>query len=197
MIISALIFSSAMLSHGQQATPISCPMMGGPVAKGQPVTEYNGARFTYCCDGCDAEFVKDPSAAIKKMAKAGKTVGVSLFDPVSLKRVDSEKAKGGFSDYKGIRFYFESEDDKTAFDKEPKKFGAMPKKEALYCPVMGSPVKSYAKASGYADYDGVRYYFCCAGCDTKFAAEPAKFDESAKDKVQVPATIAEKAVGGN
>ena len=197
MIISALIFSSAILSLGQQAQPVTCPVMGGPIAKGQAVTEYNGVRFTYCCAGCDTEFAKDPSGILEKSAKAGKTVGVSLFDPVSMKRVDAEKAKGGFSDYKGVRFYFESADDKAAFDKEPKKYGVMPKKEALFCPVMKNAVASYAKASGYADYDGVRYYFCCAGCDTKFAAEPAKFAEVATEKVQKPATMPEKSEKGS
>ena len=187
MILVTILLSTGLMSHGLQATPLSCPTMGGPIKVGQPVTDF------------DAEFAKDPSGAIKKSAKAGKTVGLSLFDPVSMKRIDSEKAKGGFSDYKGIRFYFDTEDEKATFDKEPKKFGALPKKEALFCPVMGNPVKSYAKASGYADYEGVRYYFCCAGCDVKFAAEPAKFAEVAKDHVQAPATmkVETSAGGGN
>ena len=199
MILVTILLSTGLMSHGLQATPLSCPTMGGPIKVGQPVTDFDGARFSYCCDGCDAEFAKDPSGAIKKSAKAGKTVGLSLFDPVSMKRIDSEKAKGGFSDYKGIRFYFDTEDEKATFDKEPKKFGALPKKEALFCPVMGNPVKSYAKASGYADYEGFRYYFCCAGCDVKFAAEPAKFAEVAKDHVQAPATmkVETSAGGGN
>ena len=46
--------------------------------------------------------------------------------------------------------------------------------------------------SGYADYNGTRYYFCCAGCDTEFAKDPAKFAEVAKDHVQKPAAFAEK-----
>lgn len=197
MILLNILISSAILSHGQQAAPLSCPTMGGPVAKGQPFTDFDGARFSYCCDGCEAEFAKDPSGAIKKSAKAGKTVGVSLFDAVSMKRIDSEKAKGGFSDYRGIRFYFATADEKALFDKEPKKYGMMPKMEAMYCSVMGSPVKSYAKASGYADYEGTRYYFCCAGCDVKFAAEPAKYADLAKDHVQKPATMnVEKPAGG-
>ncbi len=195
MILVTLLAATLISQDG-----ISCPAMGGPVAKGQPVTDFEGVRFTYCCPACDTAFAKDPNGNIAKMAKAGKTVGVSLFDPVSMKRLDAEKAKGGFSDFRGIRYYFATEDEKTAFDKEPKKYGMIPKKEALYCPVMGNPVKSYAKASGYADYEGVRYYFCCAGCDTKFAAEPAKFAESAKDHVKEPVTMpgdVAKKDGGN
>ena len=193
-----ILLSTIMMSHGSQAAPLSCPTMGGPVKAGQPITDFDGARFTYCCDGCDVEFAKDPMGAITKSAKAGKTVGVSLFDPISMKRIDSEKAKGGSSDFRGIRFFFATEDEKAMFDKEPKKFGKMPKMEALYCSVMGSPVKSYAKASGYADYEGTRYYFCCAGCDVKFAAEPAKYADLAKEYVKKPATMnVEKAAGGN
>lgn len=187
--ISITLMAATLISSGAQGAPLSCPTMGGPVSKGQPFTDYEGVRFTYCCAGCDTEFAKDPSGAIEKSVKAGKTVGVSLFDPISMKRIDSEKAKGGFSDYKGIRFYFANENEKATFDKEPKKYGTMPKKEALFCPVMGEVVKSYAKASGYADYEGVRYYFCCAGCDTKFAAEPGKYTPSAKDHVQEPKTM--------
>ena len=197
MILLNILLTSAVMHQAQVATPLSCPTMGGPVAKGQPMTDFEGVRFTYCCDGCDVAFAKDPMGAIQKSAKAGKTVGLSLFDPISMKRIDSEKAKGGFSDFRGIRFYFATEDEKTQFDKEPKKYGMMPKMEALFCPVMGSVVKSYAKASGYADYEGTRYYFCCAGCDVKFAAEPAKFAEVAKDHVQKPATMnVEKSSGG-
>ena len=191
MILATLIFASAVLNPLDD-TPISCPAMGGPVAKGQAVTEFDGARFTYCCAGCDTEFMKDPAAMIKTQAKAGKTVGVSFFDPISMKRIEEKDAKGGSSDYKGIRFYFLTAEEKAAFDKEPKKFGALPKSEALYCPVMKSPVASYAKSSGYADYNGTRYYFCCAGCDTEFAKDPAKFAEVAKDHVQKPAAFAEK-----
>ena len=45
----------------------------------------------------------------------------------------------------------------------------------LACPVMGDVVESAAESSGYADYEGVRYYFCCSTCAEKFAENPAAF----------------------
>jgi len=46
------------------------------------------------------------------------------------------------------------------------------------CPVMeGTPVnKATAEAAGlFRDYEGERYYFCCAGCGPAFDADPAKY----------------------
>ncbi len=189
MILTSFAVLTTLAKLQATATPLSCPINLEPVTKGTPVTDYNGVRFTYCCGGCDAEFIKAPQAALEKAAKAGKTVGVFLFDPVSQKPIDSEKAAGGSSDYKGVRFFFSSTEDKTTFDKSPAKFGVLPKKEALFCPINKAPVASYDKASGYGDYEGTRYYFCCAGCDTPFAKDPAKFAPDAKDYVKAPKAI--------
>jgi YHS domain-containing protein len=46
------------------------------------------------------------------------------------------------------------------------------------CPVMaGTPVvKALAEATGlFRDYEGNRYWFCCAGCGPAFDADPAKY----------------------
>ncbi|MCG7309223.1 YHS domain-containing protein [Brachybacterium sp. ACRRE] len=46
------------------------------------------------------------------------------------------------------------------------------------CPVMvGNPVsKKAAQAQGlFRDYDGTRYWFCCAGCGPAFDADAAKY----------------------
>lgn len=46
------------------------------------------------------------------------------------------------------------------------------------CPVMaGTPVvKADAGAAGLCrDYEGTRYWLCCAGCDPKWDADPAKY----------------------
>ena len=45
----------------------------------------------------------------------------------------------------------------------------------LACPVMGDVVESAADATSYADYEGVRYYFCCSSCAEQFAQNPAAF----------------------
>ncbi|MFF0991506.1 YHS domain-containing protein [Kocuria nitroreducens] len=46
------------------------------------------------------------------------------------------------------------------------------------CPVMaGTPVDTAAaEAAGlFRDYQGQRYWFCCAGCGPAFDADPAKY----------------------
>ncbi|GAB3616883.1 hypothetical protein GCM10027416_14400 [Okibacterium endophyticum] len=46
------------------------------------------------------------------------------------------------------------------------------------CPVMvESPVsKKVAEAAGlFRDFEGERYYFCCAGCGPAFDSDPAKY----------------------
>ncbi len=45
----------------------------------------------------------------------------------------------------------------------------------LTCPVMKSAIPSEAKAAGYSDYKGKRYYFCCEGCKPMFDKDPAKY----------------------
>jgi YHS domain-containing protein len=52
--------------------------------------------------------------------------------------------------------------------------GAAPKafaKSQEICPVMGGKIDKTV----YADHEGERVYFCCAGCIGTFEAEPAKF----------------------
>ena len=41
----------------------------------------------------------------------------------------------------------------------------------------GTPVvKALAEATGlFRDYEGKRYWFCCAGCGPAFDADPAKY----------------------
>lgn len=45
----------------------------------------------------------------------------------------------------------------------------------LICPVQGDVIKSVDDAAGFQDYEGKRYYFCCAGCPEKFAANPEMY----------------------
>jgi len=44
-------------------------------------------------------------------------------------------------------------------------------KKQTMCPVMGGKINSAV----YADYEGKRVYFCCAGCVEKFKKDPAKY----------------------
>lgn len=54
--------------------------------------------------------------------------------------------------------------------------------EVTACPVMaGTPiVKADAEAAGlYRDYQGQRYWFCCAGCGPRFDADPDRYANAA------------------
>lgn len=177
----------AMLVVGQ-AAPLSCPVMGSPIeGKGAETLQYNGVQYATCCAGCGAQFQADPAKYLK--AAKDKTIGVFLFDPTTGLRIQPEKASG-FTDYAGIRYYFASDSGKATFASNPKKYTVQPKKEALFCPVSKEAVKSYDKASGYGDYNGVRYYFCCGGCDKPFAQDPAKYAPNAAQAIQTPKVLA-------
>ncbi len=45
----------------------------------------------------------------------------------------------------------------------------------LFCPVMQVEIASEGDAVGHYDYEGVRYYFCCAACPDRFQADPDKY----------------------
>src|SRR5688572_22186323 len=115
-----LAIASLILTQG--ATVVACPISGSASPTTGKAIDYSGIRYTMCCGGCDAPFKKDPAKSLKSEALKGKLVGVSLFDPVSGARIIEKAAKGGFSDFDGVRFYFANADEKKAFDAEPKKF---------------------------------------------------------------------------
>ena len=47
-----------------------CPIMGGPVSEDSPnKVEYNGKSYNLCCAGCKEAFLKDPEAALKRLAE--------------------------------------------------------------------------------------------------------------------------------
>lgn len=176
-----IIASLAVLLSPAQA--LKCPVMGGPVAKNSSFVEYKGASFGFCCPGCQETFVGSPETHIAKRRLAGDTVGVSLFDPVTRKRLDLTKAQAT-SDFEGLRYPFAREEDRRSFELNPKRFVA-PAKEALFCPVGREAIPTHSKASDYRDHDGVRWYFCCAGCDDSFVKDPAKYlDAEALSKIR-------------
>jgi len=47
-----------------------CPVMGGPVSVDSTYNvEYKGKVYNLCCGGCKETFLKDPEAALKKLAE--------------------------------------------------------------------------------------------------------------------------------
>jgi YHS domain-containing protein len=54
--------------------------------------------------------------------------------------------------------------------------------EIAECPVMrgSTVVKADAEVKGlFRDYEGERYWFCCAACEAPFDADPAKYAAAA------------------
>ncbi|HZT43848.1 MAG TPA: YHS domain-containing protein [Chthonomonadaceae bacterium] len=170
--------------RADQAGSYTCPVEGDKIAKvtaDTPHADYKGVRYYFCCGSCPAEFNKEPAKYAKD--SKGKVIGMSLFDPVTTKRIDPDKA-AGHSDVHGVRYFFASADDKKSFDKNPKKYTASPEKHVLYCPVNNQAVASYAAASDYSDVKGTRYYFCCAGCKPAFDKDPDKYLKGIDEKIK-------------
>lgn len=173
----------AVLAPQGSVSGISCPIMGGKANLSTGTFDYNGVRYGFCCGGCISKFAADPHAAIANPKMKGKTLGISLFDPLSRRRIEMATAKA-FSNYAGVRFYFATVDEKRKFDKDPRGFGSLPTKEALYCPVKDRSLRDYASTVGYGDFGGVRYYFCCDECRRLFAADSAAYATLAAKHVQ-------------
>lgn len=177
-LVATIACAAALLPAGvraDQAGSYTCPVQGAKIDKVTADTQhadYKGVRYYFCCGDCPAAFKKDPAKYTKD--SKGKVIGMSLFDPVTTKRINPDDA-ADHSDVHGVRYFFASADDKKTFDKDSKKYTTAPKKEVLFCPVNNQPVASYASASDYSDVKGTRYYFCCAGCKPAFDKDPDKY----------------------
>lgn len=150
-----------------------CPVgLHEPEGPGIPYL-FRGVLFTLCCEGCVPRFEGDPAKYVKEFKNEG-LIGLAQFDVIARRRIDPKKATF-YSDFNHVRYYFFTEENKKAFDADPKKASATPTKEVIdKCPVMGSEI-NVAKTPDYTDFEGVRYYFCCAGCSGTFAKDPAKY----------------------
>lgn len=184
MILGTLVGAAILL---QKPVDIVCPTTGEKVpATATKFDDYAGVRFTYCCPGCEKPFVANPAKALAQIVSKNWVSGKSLFNPVTGARID-EKAAKGFSDYKGVRYFFASAKEKTKFDAAPATYGTMPTKESLTCPVSHEVIAGYANAIAYRNIGGVRYYICCAGCIQPFDKEPARYTAKIKETVKAPA----------
>lgn len=169
-------------------TPLHCVTTLEDIT-GDPASSftYGGATFGTCCGGCDEPFKKNPVGALTKAAKANKAIGAFNYDPVTGLRIDPKKAAAS-SDYKAIRYYFTSAEEKKTFDATPAKFVSEIKSEAYFCPVMKHETTA-DKAGGFADVKGVRYYICCGGCMAKFKADPAAYTGNAAAAVKALSVV--------
>lgn len=180
------LFSASLLIGLAGAQSLECPIMSHPADEESAPFYFAGSEFRLCCSSCEPKFKADPQAALNGAAKEGRTVGLFLFDPVSKNRIDKAKAVGHI-DHAGLRYCFESQANMSLFKASPDRYATRPSKESLVCPVGKKAVRDHAEASGYADHEGVRCYFCCAGCEEPFIESPAKFIGNAR--VQTTAVL--------
>lgn len=154
----------------------ACAVLGTKITptKDTRISDYNGVRYYFCCGSCKPEFDLDPVKVIHDPQNKDRMIGASLFDPVTTKRIEPEKA-AAHSDYNSVRYFFAQADDKQTFDKVPKQYATAPDKHLLFCPVSNQIVAGYAKAADYSNYKGTRYYFCCPGCKPQFDKDPDKY----------------------
>lgn len=186
MINTILAFSALTLSATQGPIPLSCAVAAEPAVASAGNYDFAGSRYGFCCPGCPSSFATNPHSAIVEAIKGGRTIGESLYDPVSGVLFTKDVKKVASIDFKSTRFWFSSEGNKAKFEANPTIYGVAPEKEAMYCSVMGHGLKGYATAGAYADHDKVRYYFCCPDCLAQFKADPAKYAKSAEKYVAVP-----------
>ena len=175
MITTLLAMALFAKAPQQPNLHLVCPVTGEEIDKPFKVYNYKGAAYDMCCGMCPGPFAKDPEKFLAADQVKGRTFGVGYFDPVSGIAVKPDKDSVGPSVYDGVAYFFQNADDKKSFDADPKKFTAVPPKEALYCPVMKQEVKDLAHSGGYADVNGVRYYICCSQCAAELKADPSKY----------------------
>lgn len=169
-----------------------CPVLGNPVSPQKDLSiEYRGLSISFCCPGCDAKFLANPEKYLEQASQDGKTVANSLFDPVNHKRLALADARATV-DFQGIRYPFATAADAEEFRSLPGAYAYAPSRESLTCPVMKESIASHSAAAGFADYRGVRYYFCCPGCDENFAKDPEKYVATVASKVRPVAPKADQ-----
>jgi Cu+-exporting ATPase len=175
----------AGISQLQAAEKVICPVTGEEFEKTETTTsfEYKGETYYFCCPGCKEKFVKNPEKYINKEGEEvhqhseegthgehqenGKAI-----DPVCGMEVEKEGAKHTY-EYKGKTYYFCMAGCKDKFAENPEEY-LKDADEQVTCPVSGETI---AKSDAFAsmEYKGKTYYFCCAGCQDKFKADPAKY----------------------
>ena len=96
-------------------------------------------------------------------------------DPVCGMQVAEATAKN-VSELAGIKYYFCGAGCKRKFDADPAQYlrKQSAAEKSATDPVCGMQVNP-ATAKNFSEYRGKKYFFCCAGCKTKFEANPQQY----------------------
>lgn len=177
--------TAALLLAAVIAAP-ACPIDGKPAAADSKLVDANGIRFRFCSEDCRAAFKLAPMEKLASAAKQGWTVGTAVFDPVAGRKLTPQTARGGTSDFGGVRFTFLNGANRSTFDADPKRFGEVPAQWAAICPVMDVELAHTYGASGYVDVRGVRIFACCEQCFPRLRAEPERWRAACEGKIGSP-----------
>ena len=71
--LAVLALTAGALAADQPQTQTVCPVLGGNIDK-KVYVDYQGKRIYFCCQGCEAEFKKDPEKYMKKIQDQGITL---------------------------------------------------------------------------------------------------------------------------
>lgn len=168
----SIIFATVLLAMPQGQT--NCPVMGSS-AGDKDLFFYKGIVYATCCPGCNGQFTNNPERFLKK--DSGSIIGWSVFDVVSKRPIDPEKAKA-HTEYEGIRYFFASEENRSLFDKNPKQYAKAPDNEYVEVAVLDTV--SWKDLKGYVEHQGARYYVCDDHCFDEFAKNPTEFAKNHK-----------------
>ena len=189
LIVTAVLSASAVAAQDDGTTPkgrsalvpqTTCPVVGGKVNK-EVYADYQGKRVYFCCAGCIDEFKKDPAKYVKKLEDSGVTLEKTPVPQTTCPVLGGKVNKDIYADYQGKRVYFCCAGCIDEFKKDPAKYvkkledaGVTIEKTPVpqtACPVLDGKVNKDI----YADYQGKRIYFCCAGCVDEFKKDPARY----------------------
>jgi Cu+-exporting ATPase len=134
---------------------------------------HDGVEYLFCCAGCLEKFTTEPGKYLVGPTGASSTESV---DPVCGMMVDGVTAKHRH-EHEGVEYSFCCAGCQEKFVAEPGKYLVGPtgaSSTESVDPVCGMMVDGVT-AKHRHEHDGVEYFFCCAGCREKFAAEPKRY----------------------
>jgi YHS domain-containing protein len=126
-------------------------------------SEFNGKKALFCCPNCKAAFDKLDDASKEKSLKVAGLTSRKLGLKKQLEQLEAEiKA---LTDEKGEKVAAA-----PALVSAPITTKATGK---VYCAITDEEIESADKAYKKVAFNGKDYYFCCAGCVTKFNKDSA------------------------
>ena len=85
------------------------------------MSEHEGVKYYFCCNGCRAKFQADPENYLAKRAATTQTAAATMTDPVCGMKVDPRSA-AGMHEHDGVKYYFCSKHCLAVFKADPAKY---------------------------------------------------------------------------